>query len=101
MTAALNNRANGGDIELGCRPIRAAIAGTGYISGFHARGIKEATGVKLVAVCDANPKAAQSFANAWGVPRVFDSLEAMLENEKLDAVHILVPPDLHSKLAKL
>ncbi|MGA2809422.1 MAG: NAD-dependent epimerase/dehydratase family protein, partial [Terracidiphilus sp.] len=35
------------------------------------------------------------------VPQAYGSLEAMLGTEKLDAVHILVPPDLHFDTARM
>ncbi len=81
--------------------VRAAIVGTGYIAEFHARAIRAAQGVQLVSVCDANLRSAQSFAAAWGVAAAFDSLESMLQDQRLDSVHVLVPPDLHHSLAKL
>ncbi|HZC37552.1 MAG TPA: Gfo/Idh/MocA family oxidoreductase, partial [Sphingomicrobium sp.] len=80
-------------------PIRAAIVGTGYIADFHARGIKNAEGVELVAVCDANSTAAKAFAAAWGT-QAYTSLETMLDEQKVDVLHVLVPPDLHHRLAK-
>lgn len=80
--------------------VRAAIIGTGYIADFHAQGIKDAAGVDLVAVCDSNLTVAQSFAASWGVPS-YDSLEKMLAEQSVDVVHVLVPPDLHHKLAKI
>jgi nucleoside-diphosphate-sugar epimerase/predicted dehydrogenase len=80
-------------------PTRAAIVGTGYIADFHARGIENADGVTLVAVCDANLKVAEGFADGWGVP-AYVSLETMLAEQRLDVLHVLVPPDLHYGLAK-
>jgi predicted dehydrogenase/nucleoside-diphosphate-sugar epimerase len=82
------------------REIRAAIVGAGYIADFHARAIREAQGVELVAVCDANLGSAKSFASRWGVSTVFDSLESMLQGQELDSLHVLVPPDHHYSLAK-
>ena len=82
------------------QPIRAAIVGTGYIADFHARAIRQAEGVELVSVCDPNLRGAESFANQWGVTKVFGTLESMLRSEKLDTVHVLAPPDLHYSLAK-
>jgi predicted dehydrogenase/nucleoside-diphosphate-sugar epimerase len=82
------------------QPVRAAIVGTGYIADFHARAIGEVEGVELVSVCDASLQSARSFAAEWGVPAVFDSLEAMLQNQRLDSVHVLVPPDRHHSLAR-
>jgi predicted dehydrogenase/nucleoside-diphosphate-sugar epimerase len=74
--------------------------GTGYIADFHALGIRSAEGVELVSVCDANLKNAQSFASNWQVPTSFDSVESMLQNQQLDSVHVLAPPNLHHSLAK-
>ena len=81
-------------------PLHAAIVGTGYIAEFHARAIRAMPRVKLVSVCDANLRSAQSFAAAQGVPAAFDFLESMLEAQRLDVIHILAPPDKHHLLAK-
>ncbi|MBT1515625.1 Gfo/Idh/MocA family oxidoreductase [Bradyrhizobium sp. SRL28] len=81
-------------------PIRTAIVGTGYIAEFHARSIREAAGVELIATCDANLGRAQAFAGAWNIPRAFDSLSKMLKEAEIDCVHILTPPDLHFSLAR-
>ena len=80
--------------------MRAAIVGTGYIADFHARGIQNADGVELVAVCDANLAVARSFASTWGVP-AYASIEEMLAEQRIDVAHILVPPDLHHRLASI
>jgi predicted dehydrogenase/nucleoside-diphosphate-sugar epimerase len=81
-------------------PVRAAIVGTGYIADFHARGIQAATDVELVAVCDANPNVSKAFGGSWGVP-AYASLEALIAEQRVDAVHVLTPPDLHFPLAKM
>jgi len=82
------------------RPIRVGIVGTGYIADFHARAIRQVEGVELVSVCDVNLQNARSFAAEWGVPAAFESLDAMLENQQLNCLHLLVPPDRHYSLAK-
>ena len=82
------------------QPIRAAIIGTGYIADFHAHAIRQAEGVELVSVCDANLRSAQSFAVNWEVPAAFDSVESMVRDQRLDSVHVLVPPDRHHSLAR-
>ena len=80
-------------------PFHAAIIGTGYISDFHARAVRNLDGVELVAVCDKNLRVAQEFGRVWGVPS-YDSPEAMLDEQQIDAVHLLTPPDLHHSLAR-
>ena len=89
-----------GSSKFSSLPVRAAIVGAGYIADFHALAIRKSRGVELVGVCDSNLKRAQSFAAVWGVPEVFDSVEALLEM-KLNSIHLLVPPDRHHSLAKL
>ncbi len=82
------------------QPIRAAIVGTGYIADFHADAILAMQEVELVSVCDANLRSAESFASKRGITTTFDSIESMLETQRLDCVHILTPPDKHFSLAK-
>lgn len=79
--------------------IRAAIVGTGYIADFHARGIENAADVELVAVCDANTTVAQAFGALWSVP-AYSTLKELLAHERVDVLHITVPPDLHYSLGK-
>jgi predicted dehydrogenase/nucleoside-diphosphate-sugar epimerase len=81
-------------------PMRVAIVGTGYIADFHARAIRAVPGAELVSVCDANLQSARSFAGDWRVPKVFESFETMLEQERIDVVHVLTPPDSHYSIAK-
>ena len=56
--------------------------------------------VELVAVCDQALGRAQALAGKFGIPHAYGSLEAMLGAEKLDAAHILLPPDLHFAAAR-
>ncbi len=79
---------------------RVAFLGTGYIADWHAQCIASVKNVKLVAVCDRVLPKAQALASKYGVAKVYGSLEAMLAEEKLDAVHILLPPNLHFEAAK-
>lgn len=80
--------------------LRTAIVGTGYIAEFHARAIRMVPGVELAAACDPDLKRAQAFAATWNIALAFSSLEAMLENTRIDCIHLLTPPDLHYGLAK-
>ncbi|WP_373486631.1 Gfo/Idh/MocA family oxidoreductase, partial [Blastomonas sp.] len=79
--------------------LRTAIVGTGYIADFHARAIAKVAGVELVAVCDRNLSLADALATQWKVPS-FASVEEMLANQKLDALHVLTPPDSHHAVAE-
>jgi predicted dehydrogenase/nucleoside-diphosphate-sugar epimerase len=79
---------------------RVALLGSGYIADWHARCLASVKDVELVAVCDRVLPRAQALASKYGVAGVYGSLEAMLVAEKLDAVHILLPPDLHFDAAR-
>jgi predicted dehydrogenase/nucleoside-diphosphate-sugar epimerase len=80
---------------------RVALLGAGYIADWHAKSIASVANVELVAVCDRILPRAQAIANKFGVPKAYGSLEAMLAAEKLDAVHILLPPDRHFEAASV
>jgi predicted dehydrogenase len=79
---------------------RVAFVGTGYIADWHGKVLKLVKNIDLVAVCDQSMQRAQAFADQFGVPRVYNSLQSMLKEEKLDAVHVLLPPDVHFQAAK-
>ncbi len=74
---------------------RVALLGAGYIADWHAKCLKSVSGVELVAVCDHAQERADALAARFGIAKTYGSLETMLQAEKLDAVHILLPPDLH------
>lgn len=88
------------ELSSGSAPLRVAIVGTGYIAEFHARAIRAVQGIELVGVCDTNLQSAQSFAADWRINKAFESFETMIQQERLDAVHVLTPPDQHYSVAK-
>jgi predicted dehydrogenase/nucleoside-diphosphate-sugar epimerase len=77
-----------------------ALLGAGYIADWHARALRTIPNVELVAICDQALGRARALADHFGVQRVYDTLDAMLSVEQLDAVHVLLPPDLHFAAAK-
>jgi nucleoside-diphosphate-sugar epimerase/predicted dehydrogenase len=74
---------------------RVAILGAGYISKYHVNAVRALPGLTLAAVCDLNRTKAEGLAGQFGIPKVYSSLETMLAEEKLDAVHVLLPPEVH------
>ncbi len=79
---------------------RVGLVGAGYIADWHAQGLRSVENVELVAVCDRAPARAQTLAVKFGVAHAYGSLEEMLASEKLDAVHVLLPPDHHFEAAR-
>ncbi|MFJ9558986.1 Gfo/Idh/MocA family protein [Streptomyces fuscichromogenes] len=84
------------------RPYRVAFIGTGGIAQAHADALTPLSDrVSLVAVADIDPARAAEFADRNSVPNVYSDLQALLDGEQLDLVHICTPPETHSPLAVL
>ena len=83
------------------RPIRVGFVGTGYIADWHAKALGTIPAVSLSAVCDKDESRARTFGRRYGVERCYESLDAMLGDAELglDAIHILLPPDIHARAA--
>ena len=76
------------------------IVGAGYISLFHIEALKLLPNVNIVAVCDSNAQRASSLAKKWGIPQVFSTIDDLIASKSCDVAHVLVPPDLHRKVAE-
>lgn len=75
--------------------LRCALVGTGAVSHLHARAVREHPRATLAAVTNRTRSKAEDFAAKWDVPRVYDTLEELLEQEKPDVVLICTAPDVH------
>ena len=78
--------------------MRSAIVGCGNISRFHIHAINTSPLAYLAAVCDSNEQLAADKARELGV-KSYSDLDEMLNNEDLDVLHVLVPPQLHREVA--
>lgn len=79
--------------------IRVGIVGCGGISRCHVAAYKALKQVELVACADLNFERAQAYAKEHGFSRAYDSAEAMMANEKLDAVSICTWNNGHAPCA--
>lgn len=75
--------------------LRCALVGTGAVSHFHARAVRDHPHAELVAVSNRTRSKAESFAEKWDVPQVYDTLEELLTQEQPDVVLICTAPDVH------
>ncbi len=76
--------------------LKVAIVGIGTISYIHQWAIEECAEGELVAVCDINPSLKAKYPD---LP-FYENIDELLENEKLDVVHICLPHDLHVPTAE-
>ncbi len=78
-----------------------AVIGVGRMGTNHVRVLSEMDNVRLAAVCDANPEAAQKVARRFLVPSVYADVRQMLDKEKLDGVVIATPTQWHAPAAEI
>lgn len=79
-------------------PLRVALLGAGGIATAHAQTVADLPGVALSAVADVDLARARRLAERFGA-RAFASLPEMLAEVRPDAVHVLLPPELHARFA--
>ncbi len=80
--------------------IPVGLVGAGFIARAHLEALAWCPFAEAAALCDPDTSRARALASAWSVPRVFSSLEEMLREGGIRAVHILTPPALHVPLAR-
>ncbi|MCL2665850.1 MAG: Gfo/Idh/MocA family oxidoreductase, partial [Defluviitaleaceae bacterium] len=74
---------------------KAAILGAGFMGGLHSKNLAGMQDVSICAVCDIDEAAAKKLAAAHGA-EPYTSLEKMLDEKKIDAVYICIPPYGHN-----
>ena len=77
--------------------LNVAVIGCGRISLMHLESCKM-LGHNLVAVCDIKEDVAKATAEKYGC-KAYTDYNEMLDNEKLDAVHICLPHYIHCKVS--
>ena len=80
------------------RRIRAAILGTGGIAEIgHLPALRaQAHRVDVVAAVDVDPERLEAFTRKHGIPAGYESLDAMLAEQRPDLVHVCTPPAAHA-----
>jgi predicted dehydrogenase len=77
--------------------IKVGVIGVGYLGRYHAEKYIELPEAELIGVVDINPEAVQEVSKRFCVP-AFNNYKMLLD--KVDAVSIVVPTDLHHQIAK-
>jgi D-apiose dehydrogenase len=80
---------------------RFAVIGCGFWSQFQIAAWRELEGVELVAVYNRTKANAEKVAKRFNIPKVYDSVEELFENEKLDFVDIITDVGTHEKFVAL
>lgn len=80
------------------RTFEVGFLGAGYIADWHASALRGTRGARLAAICDRDESRARALASRHGA-RAYTSLGEMLVGSRLDAIHILLPPEAHAAAA--
>ncbi|HEX2541725.1 MAG TPA: Gfo/Idh/MocA family oxidoreductase [Caldimonas sp.] len=81
--------------------LRVAGVGAGYFSRFHLEGWRELADAEVVAWCDTDRSRADALAADFAIPRVFTTVDAMLDEVRPDLLDVVTPPPSHAALVAL
>ena len=70
--------------------LKAAVVGTGFIGVVHVDALRR-LGIEVLGVVGSSPERAR----AKGIGSAYESLDAMLEDDRVDVVHLTTPNNLH------
>ena len=81
--------------------VRIAVIGSGFSASFHLESYGKVYGedFEIAGIFDTVREKAQRLADKHNIPTVYDSLEAVLADPKIDVVDICVPNFLHAPMA--
>jgi predicted dehydrogenase len=74
--------------------IGAAVIGTGFIGTVHVEALRR-IGVQVHGVLGSSPERGAERASSLGVPRAYTSLDELLEDDRVEVVHVTSPNHLH------
>lgn len=78
--------------------LQIGIVGTGWFGMMHAEKLAKLDGVNVAAFTATNQQKADAAAQRFEGARGFDSIQPMLDDRKLDAVYVCVPPFAHGEI---
>jgi predicted dehydrogenase len=79
--------------------IGVAIAGTGFIGPAHLEALRR-NGIQVIGLAESSAELAQQKAGELGIPKAYDSFEALLADPLVDVVHLATPNYLHHPQAR-
>jgi len=79
--------------------LKVCIVGCGRISTLQSLGYRDNPDAEIYAVCDLNGEKAAARAKEWGAKKIYTDYGDMLKNPEIDIVELLVPHNLHCRMA--
>lgn len=81
--------------------LRIGLIGTGWFADMHAKLLHKQQGIELAAVVGSSLQKAEAFAGRFHHVKVYEQVEQMLDDQRLDAVYICTPPFAHGHIESL
>ncbi len=79
--------------------LKTAVVGAGFIGPVHVEALRR-LGVTVTGILGCDDNESQSAKEALGLPKAYSSIDDVLADESVDAVHLAVPNVLHYPFAK-
>jgi predicted dehydrogenase len=82
------------------KKVRIGLVGGGFVAHLHMNAFSQVIGVpvEVLGIVSGSPESAERFAQQYGIPRVYDSYESMLEDQDIDVVDVCAPNIHHAQL---
>jgi predicted dehydrogenase len=78
--------------------IRVGMIGTGWMAETHTEALRR-LGIEVAGVAGRSPARAREVADRLGLATAYDSVEALVKDDSLAAVHVTSPNDMHAEQA--
>jgi predicted dehydrogenase len=77
--------------------LRFAVFGAGFWARYQLHGWREVGGARCAAIFNRTRSKAESLAQMFGIPSVYDDPQELLRRETIDFVDIITAPDVHEE----
>jgi predicted dehydrogenase len=79
--------------------LRVALIGAGVVANVHLQALRDTAAVEVVGIYDQDQARARERAGSYGIDRVYESWEELLDDDAVACVAVLLPHDLHERYA--
>ena len=80
--------------------LQAAIIGGGFMGTTHTEALRR-LGVPVIGMLGVSAEESDSFVKRLGIPKVYESLDAVAKDKEVNVVHLSTPNYLHYSMAKI
>ena len=80
--------------------MNAAVIGSGFIGPVHVEALRRLGYINVAGIADIDEQASRKAAERLHIPTAYQTWEALVEDERIDVVHICTPNHLHYEMAR-